>query len=111
MDRAPASVDPDDLAGRKYGSFNQYLRGRIMQRRVREYVEIDSHRSLDDIIEELRRVRDSLPDSAEAELRMRGDDFFGRHLCVTYLRQLTAEEARFEARYSLAGFEEVAAAA
>ena len=82
-----------------------------MQRRVREYVEIDSHRSLDDVIEELSRLRDSLPDGAEAEIRMRGDDFFGRHLCVTYLRGLTADEARCEARYSLAGLPDVAAAA
>lgn len=82
-----------------------------MQRRVSEYVEIDSHRPLDEIIEKLQQVREKLPDGAEAELRMRGDDFFGRHLCVTYLRELTAEETRIEARYSYAGFEEVAAAA
>ncbi len=82
-----------------------------MQRRVREYVEIDTHRSLDDIIEELRRVRDSLPDGSEAEIRMRGDDFFGRHLCVSYLRGLTAEEARCEARYAYAGLPDIAAAA
>lgn len=82
-----------------------------MQRRVREYIEIDSHRSLDDIVEELRRVRDSLPDGSEAEIRMRGDDFFGRHLCVTYLRALSVEEARCEARYADAGLPQVAAAA
>lgn len=80
-------------------------------RKIREYVEIDSHRSLDEVIAELSNVRDSLPPSAEAEVRMRGDDIFGRHLCVSYLRALTPEEADCEARYAHAGISEFSEAA
>lgn len=74
-----------------------------MDRQIREYVEIDSHRSLDEVIERLLDVRNGLPAGCEAEVRMRGDDVFGRHLCVTYLRGLTAEEASCEARNAHAG--------
>ena len=74
-----------------------------MDRQIREYVEIDSHRSLGEVIERLLEIRDGLPAECEAEVRMRGDDVFGRHLCVTYLRALTAEEASCEARYAHAG--------
>lgn len=82
-----------------------------MNRQIREYVEIDSHRPLHEVIEELIRVRDALPEASEAEVRMRGDDFFGRHMCVSYLRGLTAEEAHTEARYAHAGGRDIAAAA
>ncbi len=74
-----------------------------MDRQIREYVEIDSHRSLDEVIARLLEVRDGLPAACEAVVRMRGDDVFGRHLCVTYLRGLTVEEASCEARYAHAG--------
>jgi hypothetical protein len=80
-----------------------HLRGQVMKRQIREYVEIDSHLPLDEVIEELTRLRDALPAGSEAEIRMRGDDFFGRHLCVSYLRELTHEEAICEARYAEAG--------
>lgn len=83
----------------------------MSKRRIREYVEIDSHRSLDAVIAELMSVRDSLPEEAEAEIRMRGDDVFGRHLCVTFLRSLTPQEAAVEARYLHAGLKELYAAA
>lgn len=92
-------------------SAKNHLQGQSMKRQIREYVEIDSHRSLDDVIEELIRVRDALPEGSEAEIRMRGDDFFGRHLCVSFLRELTAEEAHCEARYDHAGRPDIAAAA
>ena len=77
-----------------------------MNRQVREYVEIDSHRTLDEVIARLLEVRDGLPAACEAEVRMRGDDVFGRHLCVTYLRGLTPDEANCEARYAHAGLDE-----
>ena len=83
----------------------------MMKRQIREYVEIDSHRPLDDVIAELIRIRDALPSGSEVEIRMRGDDFFGRHLCVSFLRELTAEEAHCEARYAHAGLPDIAAAA
>jgi hypothetical protein len=38
-------------------------------------------------------------EDAEAEVRMKGDDIFGRRLSITYFRELTAEEAECEARY------------
>lgn len=74
-----------------------------MSRMVKDYVEIGDHQSLDSLIERLTELRDSLPPAAEAELRIRGDDVFGRHLCVGFLRPLTAEEAACEGRYAHAG--------
>lgn len=71
-----------------------------MTRMVKDYVEVSDHTSLEALIERLTEIRDSLPASAEAEIRMRGDDVFGRHLCVAYLRPLTAEEAACEGRYA-----------
>jgi hypothetical protein len=72
-----------------------------MTRMVKDYVEIGNHVSLDDLIARLTELRDSLPPSADAELRMRGDDFFGRHLCIGFMRPLTAEEATAEGRYNV----------
>ena len=73
-----------------------------MSRRVKEFIEISDHSSLDDLIARLIEVRDSLPEQADAELRLRGDDVFGRKLCVSYFRDQTAEEAECEARYAAA---------
>ena len=71
-----------------------------MGRRVKDFVEIGDLVSLDQLIERLTEIRDGLPDGAEAELRMRGDDIFGRHLCISYMRPQTPEEAACEARYA-----------
>lgn len=71
-----------------------------MGRRVKEFIDIADHESLDDLIGKLREVRESLPDDAEAELRLRGDDVFGRKLCISYFREQTPEEAEVEARYA-----------
>jgi hypothetical protein len=71
-----------------------------MGRRVKEFIEISDHSSLDDLIQKLKEVRDSLPPDAEAELRLRGDDVFGRKLSISYFRDQTAEEAECEARYA-----------
>src|SRR5688572_7949207 len=73
-----------------------------MNRRVKEFIEIKDHSSLDDLIVRLTEVRDGLPEEAEAELRLRGDDVFGRKLCVSYFRAQTEEEAECEARYAAA---------
>ena len=54
-----------------------------MSRRVKEFVEISDHQSLDDLIGQLTAVRDQLPENAEAELRLRGDEVFGRRITVT----------------------------
>lgn len=71
-----------------------------MSRRVKEFVDIDDHLSLDELIQKLAEVRESLPEGSEAELRLRGDDVFGHRITVTYLRAQTDEEAEVEQRYA-----------
>ncbi|QIK78930.1 hypothetical protein G7077_08495 [Sphingomonas piscis] len=71
-----------------------------MTRRVKDFVDIKDHASLDDLIGRLVALRNSLPEDANAELRLRGDDVFGRKLSISYLRELTAEEAACEERYA-----------
>jgi hypothetical protein len=76
-----------------------------MSRRVKEFVDIGDHISLDDLIAKLVEVRDSLPANSEAELRLRGDEVFGRRITITYLREQTEEEAAIEKRYAAAARE------
>ncbi len=71
-----------------------------MTRRVKDFIEISEYTSLDQLINTLTAIRDNLPDDAEPELRMKGDDVFGRRLSVSYFRALTPEEAECEARYN-----------
>ena len=71
-----------------------------MSRLVKDYIEIADFTSLDVLIERLTALREGLPEGAEAELRIRGDEVFGRHLSIGYLRPQTAEEAVVEARYA-----------
>lgn len=71
-----------------------------MTRMIKDFVEIGEHASLDDLIARLTEIRDSLHPLAEAELKVRGDDNFGRHLCIAFRRPLTAEEAACEGRHS-----------
>lgn len=71
-----------------------------MGRRVKDFIEISEYTSLDQLINALTAIRDNLPKDAEPELRMKGDDVFGRRLSISYFRELTAEEAECEARYS-----------
>lgn len=71
-----------------------------MGRRVKEFIDIADHESLDDLIDKLKALRASLPADAEAELRLRGDDVFGRKLCISYFRDQTTEEAECDARYA-----------
>ena len=73
-----------------------------MQRRVKEFVEIEDHHSIDDLIARLIEVRDALPTDSEAELRLKGDDVFGRKISISYLRDQTADEAECETRYAAA---------
>jgi hypothetical protein len=69
-------------------------------RRVKDFIDISEFTSLDDLIRYLEAVRDNLPPQHEAELKIRGDDVFGRRLTITYFREQTAEEAELEAKYS-----------
>lgn len=71
-----------------------------MARRVKEFIDIADHESLDDLIAKLKALRDALPEDAEAEMRLRGDEVFGRRLCISYFRDQTADEADCEARYA-----------
>ena len=71
-----------------------------MPRRVKDFIEISEHTGLDSLIRILETVRDSLPGESEPELKIRGDEVFGRRLTISYFRDLTPEEAEREARYS-----------
>ena len=70
-----------------------------MTRRVKDYIDIGDHTSLDGLIGKLVELRDSLPQDGEAELRVRGDEVFGRRLSISFFRPLTAEEEACEDRY------------
>ena len=67
-----------------------------MSRRVKEFVDIGDHSSLEELIEKLVELRDSLPDNSEAELKLRGDDVFGHRITLCYFRDQTEEEAECE---------------
>lgn len=73
-----------------------------MSRFVKEFIEVNEIGSLDELIAKLEQVRDSLPETAEAEVKLRGDDIFGRQLCISYKRPQTSDEAECEARYATA---------
>lgn len=70
-----------------------------MRTRVKDFIEISDHTSLDRLITTLTAIRDSLPADAEPELKMRGDDVFGRRFSISYFRELTAEEVALDAKY------------
>jgi hypothetical protein len=76
-----------------------------VKRRIKDFVDIADQVSLDDLIERLTEVRDSLPDGSEAELRLRGDDVFGHRVTISYFREQTDEEAELERRYAEASRE------
>jgi len=67
---------------------------------VKDFIEVGDCGSLDELIGRLSAVRDTLPDGARPEVKMRGDDIFGRHICVSFYRAQTAEEAECDARYA-----------
>ena len=71
-----------------------------MPRRVKDFIDISEFTSLDDLIRYLQTIRDNLPEGHEAEMKIRGDDVFGRRLTITYFREMTPEEAELEARYA-----------
>ena len=71
-----------------------------MSRRVKEFVDVEDHLSIDDLINKLAEIRDSLPKEAGAELRLRGDEIFGHRMTISYFREQTPEEAEIEKRYA-----------
>ena len=72
-----------------------------MPRRVKDYIDISEFTSLDVLIRYLQTIRDNLPEGCDAEMKIRGDDIFGRRLTITYFREQTPEEVTLEARYAL----------
>ncbi len=68
-----------------------------MSRRVKEFVDVADHVSLDALIASLSELRDALPEGSEAELRLRGDEVFGHRITITYFRDQTEAEARVRA--------------
>ena len=71
-----------------------------MPRRVKDFIDISEYTSLEDLIRYLETIRDNLPAEHEAELKIRGDDVFGRRLTITYFRELTPEEVELESKYA-----------
>ena len=71
-----------------------------MKRRVKDFVDIADHVSLDELIHKLAEVRDGLPDGSDAELRLRGDEVFGHRITISFFREQTEEEAEIEKRYA-----------
>lgn len=71
-----------------------------MPRRVKDYIDISEFTSLDTLIRYLETIRDNLPPECGAELKIRGDEVFGKRLTITYFREMTAEEMEIEQRYA-----------
>jgi hypothetical protein len=69
-------------------------------RRVKDFIDISEYTSLDDLIRYLETIRDNLPAEHEAELKIRGDDVFGRRLTITYSRDQTPDEEQLDAKYT-----------
>ena len=71
-----------------------------MARRVKDFIDISEYTSLEDLIRYLETIRDNLPAEHQAELKIRGDEVFGRRLTITYFREQTPEEVELESKYS-----------
>ena len=71
-----------------------------MPRRVKDFIDISEYTSLDDLIRYLETIRDNLPPEHQAEMKIRGDEMFGRRLTITYFREQTPEEMELESKYA-----------
>lgn len=69
-------------------------------RRVKDFIDISEFTSLDDLIRYLETIRDNLPAEHQAELKIRGDDIFGRRLTISYFREQTPEEVELDSKYT-----------
>jgi hypothetical protein len=76
------------------------LRRFAVPRRVKDFIDISDYTSLDDLIRYLETIRDNLPPEHQAELKIRGDEVFGRRLTITYFREQTPEEVELESKYA-----------
>ena len=70
-----------------------------MPRRVKDFIDISEYTSLEDLIRYLEAIRDNLPPEHQAELKIRGDDVFGRRLTISYFREQTPEELDLDSKY------------
>jgi hypothetical protein len=68
-------------------------------RRVKDFIDISEFTSLDDLIRYLETIRDNLPPEHQAEMKIRGDEVFGRRLTITYFREQTSDEVELENKY------------
>ena len=71
-----------------------------MPRRVKDFIDISEYTSLDDLVSYLETIRDNMPPEHQAELKIRGDDVFGRRLTISYFREQTPEEVELESKYA-----------
>ncbi|WP_308516393.1 hypothetical protein [Sphingomonas flavescens] len=71
-----------------------------MPRRVKDFIDISEFTSLDDLIRYLETIRDNLPPEHQAEMKIRGDEIFGKRLTITFFREQTPEEAELESKYA-----------
>ena len=71
-----------------------------MPRRVKDFIDISEYTSLDDLIRYLETIRDNLPPEHQAEMKIRGDEVFGRRLTITFFREQTPEELELDSKYS-----------
>ena len=76
-----------------------------MPRRVKDFIDISEYTSLDDLIRYLETIRDNLPPEHQAELKIRGDEVFGKRLTISYFREQTPEEVELESKYAAGGEE------
>ena len=74
-----------------------------MPRRVKDFIDISEFTSLDDLIRYLETIRDNLPPEHQAEMKIRGDEIFGKRLTITYFREQTPEEVELESKYGSEG--------
>lgn len=76
-----------------------------MRRLTKDFIEISDHTSLDMLIKTLVSIRDNLDEGARPELKLKGDDIFGRRISISYFREISEELAAVEARYEDAVFD------
>ena len=75
-------------------------RSAVVPRRVKDFIDISEYTSLDDLIRYLETIRDNLPADHHAEMKIRGDEVFGRRLTITYFREQTPDEVELETKYA-----------
>ena len=93
---SPASKKPSASKGKA----RKPAKAVALRSKDKDFIQISDYTSLDALIRYLETIRGTLPADAEPELTMRGDDVFGRRLTISFLRELTPEEAALDARYT-----------